>query len=146
VHVVTPLDTLPIFAKAGAIIPMQTTMKYVGEKTVDVITLDVFPSVHSSFNLYEDDGQRLKYKQGDYSISKINCVSSPGKIQITISKPSGKFAPALHSYTIKLHTTKTPKNILENGKLNQQWKINNGVVYLSSLGNNTKDLELTINY
>jgi alpha-glucosidase len=146
VHVVTPLDTLPVFAKAGAIIPMQPAMKYVGEKPVDVITLDVFPSANSSFKLYEDDGQSLKYEQGDYSISKINCTSSTNKIQIRISKPNGKFIPPPHSYVIKLHTVYTPKQVLENGKLNQQWKINNGLVYLSTSGNNTKDLELTINY
>jgi alpha-glucosidase (family GH31 glycosyl hydrolase) len=70
VHVVTPLDTLPVFAKAGAIIPLQPAMKYVGEKAVDVISLDIFPAGNSSFDLYEDDGQSLNYLQGQYSITK----------------------------------------------------------------------------
>lgn len=146
IHVVAPLDALPIFAKAGAIIPMQPAMKYVGEKPVDVIALEVFPSGNSSFNLYEDDGQSLNYQRGEYSISKINSASSANKIQIRISKPSGKFIPAQHSYIVKIHTAATPKQVMENGKLNEQWKINNGLLYISTSGNNTKDLELTINY
>ena len=70
IHVVTPLDTIPIFVKAGAIIPMQPTMIYVGEKPVDVITVEIFPNKNSSFELYEDDGTSLQYQQGNFAITK----------------------------------------------------------------------------
>jgi alpha-glucosidase (family GH31 glycosyl hydrolase) len=56
-------NTLPV-CKAGAILPMQPAMNYTGEQPVNVITPDIFPGGNSSFNLYEDDGQHLNYKQG----------------------------------------------------------------------------------
>ena len=55
-----PVTLLPVFVKAGSIIPMQPEMEYVGEKPVDVLTLDVFPTLEDGsfdFVLYEDDGE-----------------------------------------------------------------------------------------
>ncbi|CAJ1381314.1 unnamed protein product [Effrenium voratum] len=54
-----PLEELPVFVRAGAIIPMWPQLDYVGETPLDVLTLDVYPPTApgtSSFTLYEDDG------------------------------------------------------------------------------------------
>lgn len=118
VHVVTPLDTIPVFVKAGAIIPMQPAMSYIGEKPVDVITLEIFPGAQlSAFDLYEDDGTSLKYKQGEFAITKISSNVSPDKLSVMIQKPMGKFIPALHSYTGKIHLKNKPVSVVENGKV-----------------------------
>ena len=50
----TPLDVLPIYIKAGAIIPMQPVMQWVDQHPVEMITLDVYPSGISSYEMYED--------------------------------------------------------------------------------------------
>merc|ERR1711937_1050638 len=52
-----PLEKLPMFVRAGAIVPMWPDMHYAGEKPLDVLTFDIFPSGESSFTLYEDDGR-----------------------------------------------------------------------------------------
>lgn len=114
---VSPLDTIPIFAKAGAIIPMQDAMSYVGEKQPEKITLDIFPGANSSFSLYEDDGQSLRYQDDEFGITRIELISSKSSIQISIAKPEGKFTPLPHHFLLKIHSDKKPKEVLENGRL-----------------------------
>lgn len=148
INVVTPLDTMPVFAKAGAIIPLQTAMKYAGEKPVDVITLDIFPAAGSSFNLYEDDGESLNYKQGQFSITKINATASSKELKLQIGKPDGKFVPAKHNYLLKVHTTSKPKQVLENGTTNNGWSFNEkeNILYVKTISSNTKNIDLVILY
>lgn len=117
IHVLTPLDQLPILVKAGSIIPMQPEMAYMDAKPVDVITLDIFPSASSSFDLYEDDGLSLKYKQGDFSQTHIASTLTASGYSLTINKPQGKFIPGSHSYMAKIHWDKAaPSTITENGE------------------------------
>jgi alpha-glucosidase len=117
-HVLTPLDKLPIYVKAGAIIPMQPEMKYMDEKPVDVITLDIWPGKNSSFDMYEDDGLSQKYKDGNYAITRISCEELPLKdgILISISKPNGEFTPTTKSYLVQTHwnESREPLFVTEN--------------------------------
>ena len=118
-NVLTPLDTLPVFVKAGSIIPTQPVMKYVGEKPVDVITLDVFPGVAGKFELYEDDGKSLNYQKGDYAVTTMDYAPELhgdliyGHV-IKISKPVGNFTPPAHSWLIKFHKDHEPLGVREN--------------------------------
>ncbi|MFD1258600.1 glycoside hydrolase family 31 protein [Mucilaginibacter terrae] len=117
VHILSPLDQLPMFVKAGSIIPMQPEMNYMDAKPVDEITLDIYPSASSSFDLYEDDGLSLKYKQGDFSQTHISSVLTAINYSLTISKPQGKFIPTSHAYTAKIHWDKgAPGSVTENGE------------------------------
>ncbi|GAA4751190.1 glycoside hydrolase family 31 protein [Flavisolibacter ginsenosidimutans] len=146
VNVVTPLDTMPVFAKAGAIVPTQPAMKFVGEKPVDVITVDVFPGKSSSFDLYEDDNKSLSYQQNDFCNTTIFINADAS--QIRISKPQGKFLPAKHSYLLKLHALNKPKNVLENGvalSANNWWfSQEEAVLYIKPAKDNTQNVALTL--
>lgn len=121
IHIVTPPDVLPLFAKAGAIIPMQPAMSYVGEKPAGIITLDIFPGLNTGFDWYEDDGTTLAYQQNKFSITKISLESSldswNGAIHLKIAKPAGAFAPPVHGWEIKAHLRSKPAQVRENGKI-----------------------------
>jgi alpha-glucosidase (family GH31 glycosyl hydrolase) len=58
-----PLDKLPLFVKAGAIIPLYPQMNYDGEKPLDTLTLDIYPLKKSSYVLYVDDCLTRAYKE-----------------------------------------------------------------------------------
>lgn len=118
VHVLTPLDTMPLFAKAGAIIPMQPSMNYIGEKAVDTITLNIFPG-SGSFTLYDDDGESLSYQQGNFSTTNITVSGT----NVTIGKTEGKFTPPSRKYLIRLHTPVKPGSVSENSWYNEKEKI-----------------------
>ena len=63
---------MPVFVKAGAIIPFGPDLQYTSEKPADIITLYVYTGSNGSFNLYEDEGTNYNYEKGAYSIIPIN--------------------------------------------------------------------------
>jgi alpha-glucosidase len=68
ISVEAPLDTVPMFVRAGAIIPTGPALNYVGEKPVDPITFNIYPDNNGSASttLYEDDGLTPSYKNGNF--------------------------------------------------------------------------------
>jgi alpha-glucosidase len=73
ISVDAPLDTVPMFVRAGAIIPTGPPLNYVGEKPVDPITFNVYPddTGAASTTLYEDDGLTPSYKNGNFRRTSI---------------------------------------------------------------------------
>lgn len=116
VHVVAPLDAIPLFVKGGGMIPMQPQMIYSGEKPVDVITLDLFPYGKSNSQLYEDDGTTLEYQKKVYALTDINMEQGNAGLQLSIAKPAGIYHPAIHTYLAKIHWVGPgPGTVTENG-------------------------------
>jgi alpha-D-xyloside xylohydrolase len=63
-----PLETIPLFVKAGSIVPMGPFIQYAEEKTNGEIELRVYTGSDGSFSLYEDENDNFDYKKGMYSI------------------------------------------------------------------------------
>ena len=63
----TTLDRVPMFVRAGSILPLGPEMQYVGEKTWDNLEVRVYPGADGSFTLYEDEGDSYNYEQGYYA-------------------------------------------------------------------------------
>lgn len=75
------LDEIPVFVKAGAIIPMGPEVDYADEKPLDPLTLDIYAKGESSFTLYEDDGQTREYiTQNAYTTTTYDCVENGSEI------------------------------------------------------------------
>jgi hypothetical protein len=108
-----------MFVKAGAIIPMGPEMLYDGQKPMDPITLDVYPSGKSSFSLYEDDGSTQKYRTGASSRTLIDMEApiapdSPGdQIKITVGATKGTYAgmPVQRAYAADVHVAAKPSKV-----------------------------------
>ncbi len=71
----TPLDSVPLFVRAGATLPMTETQQFVGEKVEAPLTLQLFPGTGVSW-LYEDDGRTLAYRTGDYRLTRFDMVEN----------------------------------------------------------------------
>jgi len=63
-----PLDKIPLFVKAGSIIPMGKIIQYAGEKSADTLEIRVYKGADAKFELYEDEGDNYNYEKGNYSI------------------------------------------------------------------------------
>ena len=63
----TALDRVPMFVRAGSILPLGPEMQYVGEKSSDHLELRVYPGADGNFTLYEDEGDGYNYEKGVYS-------------------------------------------------------------------------------
>ncbi len=97
--------SFPLFAKAGAIIPMNSHIKgdnVLGPK--ENIELYVFAGASNSFRLYEDDGESNAYKNGDFAVSEYTICYTDQKSVFTIKRPEGNLSviPEKRNYKIYL--------------------------------------------
>jgi alpha-glucosidase (family GH31 glycosyl hydrolase) len=118
-NIVTPLDILPMFVRAGSIIPRQAVMKYTDERPVDLITLDIFPGEEGNFIMYEDDGKTLDYIKGVYAQTSFHAERDGNHLVIEINIPTGEFKPTRRSYELQVRLPNIPVEVTENGKVIQ---------------------------
>ena len=85
----TAFDRVPMFVRAGSIVPMGPEMQYVGEKSWDQLELRVYPGADGQFVLYEDEGDNYNYEKGAYST--INIKWNERTRTLTIGERQGNF-------------------------------------------------------
>lgn len=97
------LNHIPLFVRAGAIIPHYPVQQFVGEKTIEILTLHVYYNTEPTKSvLYEDAGDGYEYLEGASNV-KTFMVSDAGN-QFTIDQTKeGGYAPSYHTYEIILH-------------------------------------------
>jgi len=90
-----PLDVVPMFVRAGAIIPLGPSLNYVGEKPVDPITFNIYPDDNgsASSSLYEDDGLSPAYKRGVFRRTALSVRRGPRGFVVSIGAPEGTYNP-----------------------------------------------------
>ncbi|HEX9006110.1 MAG TPA: TIM-barrel domain-containing protein, partial [Bacteroidota bacterium] len=106
-----PLETLPLFVKAGSIVPMQPLMQYTGQRPVDTLFVQSYPPVDGpgSFTLYEDDGTTLAYQSGSFArtafSSSLTGSGSDRHLDFTCSARTGIYdsMPPTRTYLVTLH-------------------------------------------
>lgn len=108
-------EVMPLFVKAGAIIPMQPEMTYVGEKPADPLTFDIYPSGRSSTRLYEDDGTTLDYQKGIRAETVVSCDAGPASIVVAVHAPTGQYRVQPRAYVFRLHVGRAPRAVTVNG-------------------------------
>ncbi len=115
-----PLDRMPLFVRAGSILPMAPPMKYSDQKPVDPLNVDVYAGKSASFRLYEDDGISLDYRKGACAWTPLAYTSSPnsGDHTITIGPAKGSYAGQLKSrrYEVCVHGLLEPGAVTLNGR------------------------------
>jgi alpha-D-xyloside xylohydrolase len=95
-----PYESLPLFVKAGSILPMGPDLQHTGEKPADPLTLWVYTGQDASFELYEDDGVSYGYEQGQSSIIPLRWDEA--KATLTIGTRSGAFPGMLARREIRV--------------------------------------------
>ena len=58
------LDTIPLFVKAGSIVPIGPTKQHTSERSSELMTLRVYPGASGTFTWFEDDGESFEYEKG----------------------------------------------------------------------------------
>jgi len=61
------LEEMPIYVRAGTILPLDPVRQYVDEPTDEPVTLRIYPGSDGEFELYDDDGKTLDFQDGEYS-------------------------------------------------------------------------------
>lgn len=84
-----PLDKIPLYIKAGSILPMTQVMQYVDEIPDAPIEVRVYAGMDAEFELYEDEGNSYRYESGKYATTKLSWSEKEGKL--TVGEPIGSF-------------------------------------------------------
>jgi alpha-D-xyloside xylohydrolase len=84
-----PLARMPLFVRAGAIVPTGPAIQHSGEGLHAPLTLNVFTGADGSFGIYEDDGLSYGYERGEWSRIPVTWDETTGKL--TIGEREGSF-------------------------------------------------------
>ena len=104
IETAAPIETLPLFIRPGAIIPMGPFLQYSNEKLADPIELRIYPGANGSFTLYEDEGDSYRYEKGIYAT--IDFAWDDGKKTLTIGQRKGEFPGMLKERTFNIVVVK----------------------------------------
>jgi hypothetical protein len=112
-----PLETLPLFVKKGAIIPLQNVMNYSDEFPLDTLTLAIYPARRSGFTLYEDDGKTAAHRSGAFALTDFTCEVQAQAVIVNIGRTAGDYAgkPSRRVYFTELHhLSHAPDSVTKN--------------------------------
>ena len=84
-----PVEKIPLYIKAGSIIPMGPFLQYATEKPAEPIEIRIYPGANGSFVLYEDENDTYNYEKGVFST--ISFKWDDTKRQVTIGNRNGEF-------------------------------------------------------
>ncbi|MBQ1707905.1 MAG: DUF5110 domain-containing protein, partial [Bacteroidales bacterium] len=90
-----PYERMPLFVRAGSIIPFGPEIEWTGQKPDDDICLYIYAGADAHFDLYEDDGESYAYERGAYSIISISW--NDAERELTFSPRQGSFPGMLEN-------------------------------------------------
>lgn len=99
-----PLERMPLYVMAGAIIPMAPVMQYVDEHPQGPLTLRIWPGT-GEWTLYEDDGHTFEYRTGAWATTTYRVSSDGQQIIVDIGARSGQWTPPLREAIVELVST-----------------------------------------
>ncbi len=86
-------DALPVYVRAGSILPMQPLVQSTDEAPNGPLELRVYPGDLCRGSLYLDDGHTFNYKQGQYLRTEFSCGKTSDGLRVWLSARQGSFAP-----------------------------------------------------
>ena len=118
IHAAAALDTVPMYVRAGAVIPMGPEMNYVGEKLPDPLTFTMYPDAggQASGTLYEDDGSTQDYARGGFSRRSVSCSKSAGGLRITLGAPEGSYKSADRRLNFEVRSNAQARSVSVDGR------------------------------
>ena len=84
-----PIETIPLYIKAGSILPMGPYLQYATEKPADPIELRIYQGANGQFTLYEDENDSYNYEKGVYATIRLSWNDQTKTL--TIKKREGSF-------------------------------------------------------
>ncbi len=100
------LETLPVFVRAGSILPKQPLVQSLNDRPKGSLELHVYPGKYCSGEIYDDDGQSMAFTRGDFLRQMVSCTANAtGVTSVTLSKRTGRFAPWWKDIRLFLHST-----------------------------------------
>jgi alpha-glucosidase (family GH31 glycosyl hydrolase) len=116
-EVIRPVDlaTMPLFVRAGAIVPLGPVRQYTGEPSEAPTTIQVYPGGDGAFTLYEDDGATFDFRGGDWMGIDMGWDDRQRRLALRLSSGSRMRAPMLRRMRVRLAGTRDARDVAFSG-------------------------------
>jgi alpha-D-xyloside xylohydrolase len=96
----SPIDRMPLYVRAGSILPLGPDVQYAAEKSADPIEIRVYRGANGAFTLYEDENDTYDYEKGAYSTIPFSWDDATHTL--TIGDRTGSFRGMLEKRTFRV--------------------------------------------
>jgi alpha-glucosidase (family GH31 glycosyl hydrolase) len=107
------LDEIPVFARAGAIVPLDANPKWGCVSNPSTLEVHLFAGASNSFELYEDDSETINYRDGNHAVTAFTLDWRVNQTTFTIPPVVGNASliPARRSYQLVFHGVINPETV-----------------------------------
>jgi alpha-glucosidase len=111
------LDRLPVYVRAGTILPRQPLVQSTAETPAGPLSLDIYPGPDCSGTLYADDGHSMAFQRGAFWRQTVRCEVSPsGQLRIAFARGEGSYAPWWKEVSVTVHGMPAQTIVTSRGK------------------------------
>jgi len=110
------LTTMPLYARAGAIIPLGPVKQYTSEKIDGPLTLQIYPGANGNFFLYEDDGSTFNYHRGEWMGIQMAWNDHSRQLTLRLAEGSRMLPQLRRKIEVRIVTEKTMRAIVFEGR------------------------------
>ena len=96
------LETMPLYVRAGSIVPMGPVKQFTSEKSDAPLTLSIYPGADASFLLYEDDGTSFNYRNGEWMGIEMSWNESRQTLRLELASRSHMLPPSPRDIEVRL--------------------------------------------
>ena len=104
IEAAAPLERIPLYVRAGSILPLGPEMEWSTEKPADPVELRIYRGADGDFTLYEDENDNYNYEKGVYATIPLHWDDSNGTL--TIGDRKGEFPGMLQKRTFRVVTVR----------------------------------------
>src|SRR6202045_4939209 len=110
------LDRLPVFVRAGAILPGQALVQSTSQTPQGPLTLDIYPGDDCRGVIYADDGHSMAYARQVYFRQRVRCVVTDAGVDLAFDAREGRFPPWWRQVTVQVHDWRGAAQAFLDGK------------------------------
>lgn len=134
IHVPVTIESIPLFVRGGGFIFHQPVVQSTSGMAGQPLEVLVAPAGESEVSFYEDNGESLDYKKGDFLKRTFHQARNGQGIIIDVSAPTGTYRPAARELVLKIWTERKPTGVFLRSNINGDrvsltgWTFENGML------------------
>jgi alpha-glucosidase len=133
IQVDPPLDTLPVYVRAGTIVPQQPVVQNVDETPKGALELKVYPGPDCRGTLYMDDGNTFAYQKGTFLRVQFTCKGAEDRVNVHISAADGSYRPWFKEVQVTVYGADKVRDVTLDGKSAKGWKADSGALTIGAV-------------
>ena len=122
VQIQDKLDTLPVYVRAGTILPQQPVVENVEQTPNGPLELRVYPGPNCSGDLYIDDGNTLAYQKGEFMRAHFTCEAAADHVTVHMSAAEGPYRPWFETFQVAVYGGAKVRDVSVDGAPVKNWK------------------------